>query len=470
MTAKHSTHVPVSVDLSNLTHDQGRQVAALLQVVGLIDNVYSLQKADLPFYPTAISKEEIARWAEKHPERETDLRSHFTNIRRLSNGELFIEPYCDDFKPELRDAALIMRRVADWIKNSESATEAEKAFADFLLARGQSFLNNNYHPSEQLWIRLDGGAPFELTIGPYEEYEDGVLGVKRTFEATLGIVLQEETAAIQQYKAWVRQYDTALAEKYGYSVNHDYRSAIMIDLIASGGHCKQTYVPVAYVLPNDEDFRLQHGSKIVFIRNILQTRFDTMLEPIHRTLLGQSHGPLKMDDYQLFVVAHELTHSLGVSFMNPTFEESGPMLEELKADVLGICFIRYGEEEGFFPQGTAYNVMVTRIYDMIRQMRDDPDEAHGLSAVIQMNWLQEHEAVWVQNARIEFGPPTRLYNAFESLGNVLIELALDQGVWMARNFIRRFNGLPAGIDHLIDAINRSETPIPHRIKPEIARV
>jgi hypothetical protein len=68
-------------------------------------------------------------------------------------------------------AAKLLREAAEATDNATLKT--------FLKSRAAAFLSNDYYESDIAWMDLD--APVDVTIGPYETYEDGIFGYKAAF-------------------------------------------------------------------------------------------------------------------------------------------------------------------------------------------------------------------------------------------------------------------------------------------------
>lgn len=49
--------------------------------------------------------------------------------------------------------------------------------------RAKAFSTNDYYESDVQWMEVDEASPLEITIGPYEVYEDALYGYKAAFEA-----------------------------------------------------------------------------------------------------------------------------------------------------------------------------------------------------------------------------------------------------------------------------------------------
>ena len=69
-----------------------------------------------------------------------------------------------------------------------------KTLKDFLSKRAEAFRSDNYYASDVAWMDLD--APIELTIGPYETYEDELFGYKAAFEAFVTLRDEAESAKL----------------------------------------------------------------------------------------------------------------------------------------------------------------------------------------------------------------------------------------------------------------------------------
>ena len=82
-------------------------------------------------------------------------------------------PYSEAFREWLDPAAAKMREAA--------ALTSHETLARFLESRAAAFSTDDYYQSDVDWMDLD--SPVEVTIGPYETYEDGLFGYKSAFES-----------------------------------------------------------------------------------------------------------------------------------------------------------------------------------------------------------------------------------------------------------------------------------------------
>jgi len=126
--------------------------------------------------------------------------SFFTVIRRGSGRSLHTVPYSDEYKSDLAKAARLLEEAAGLTGNA--------TLKKFLLARGAAFLSNDYYESDLAWMDLD--APIDITIGPYETYNDEVFGYKAAFEAYVNLRDEEETAKLKFFGEHLQEVENNL--------------------------------------------------------------------------------------------------------------------------------------------------------------------------------------------------------------------------------------------------------------------
>ena len=113
-----------------------------------------------------------------------------TVIRRGPDGGLTAVPYSQEYAEWLKPAAKLLREAAALTKNA--------SLKKFLELRADAFESDDYYASDFAWMDLD--APVEVTIGPYETYEDELFGYKAAFESFVTVNLPKESAALTRYK------------------------------------------------------------------------------------------------------------------------------------------------------------------------------------------------------------------------------------------------------------------------------
>ncbi len=142
------------------------------------------------YYPEDLTKEDFEAWVAKHPGDKDKLTSTVTVVRRGKDGGLVAVPYSQEYAEWLKPAAKLLREAA--------AITGNASLKKFLELRAAGFESDDYYASDVAWMDLD--APVEVTIGPYETYEDDLFGYKAAFEAYVTVNLPKESAALALYK------------------------------------------------------------------------------------------------------------------------------------------------------------------------------------------------------------------------------------------------------------------------------
>jgi hypothetical protein len=346
------------------------------------------------FYPPDMTKEEFEKWANN------DAKGFFTVIGRDSAGHLVSVPYSKAYGKDLQHAASLLREAA-------AATDNE-SLQRFLTLRAESFLSNDYYASDLAWMDLD--APIDVTIGPYETYNDEVFGYKAAFEAYVTLRDEQETAKLKFFADHMQEIENNLPieprfrnPKIGASA--PIRVVNEVFSAGDGNHGVQT---AAFNLPNDEHVVEQKGSKRVMLKNVQEAKFASTLTPIAKRMLPASaQQDLSFDLFFTHILAHEMTHGIGPHRIEVRGRATSPRqemkelysaIEEAKADVTGLFMVQYLFDHGMLPGGAQrerqlYNTFLASAF---RSLRFGLAEAHGKGMAVQFNYLLDRGAFMAQ--------------------------------------------------------------------------
>jgi hypothetical protein len=143
------------------------------------------------FYPEDMTPQEFEHWIAQLPEADAELaKSFFTVIRRNPERQLEILPFYRAYQNNLDRAAKLLREAA--------ASTANASLKHFLETRAAAFLTDDYYESDIAWMDVD--APIDVTIGPYETYNDELFGYKASFEAY--ICLKDDAEIPSPRNSW----------------------------------------------------------------------------------------------------------------------------------------------------------------------------------------------------------------------------------------------------------------------------
>jgi len=343
------------------------------------------------FYPEDLTAEAFKAYVAAHPASKESLESLTTVVVRDGDG-LKAVPYGEAYAEWLKPAAAKLVEAAGLTTN--------KSLAKFLRSRAAAFGTDEYRQSDKDWMDLDSRV--EITIGPYETYEDDLLGLKAAFEAFVTVSDPKESAKLGKYKALLPDMERNLPIPAGAHGKRGGDSPIhVVDLVYTSGDARKSVQTIAFNLPNDEVVRKEKGAKKVLLRNLIETKFDRIMRPLAEHILDPAQiGLLSADAFFDETLFHELSHSLGPAFVKGTKDkevrvalgESFSAIEEGKADVMGAYNILYMIKRGELPKELHDRLLVSYFAGLFRSVRFGVD-AHGQAAALQINrYLDEGAA------------------------------------------------------------------------------
>src|SRR5438034_198454 len=243
------------------------------------------------FYPPDMTKEEFESWVKSFPAAgRRAAEGFFTVITREPAGKLTAVPYSKAYSKDLKRASRLLREAAALTDN--------QTLKKFLNSRAEAFLSNDYFASDVAWMDLD--APLDVTIGPYETYNDELFGYKAGFESYINLRDENESAKVKFFAGHMQELENHLPIEPRYR-NPKLGAAAPIRLVnqifsaADGNHGVQT---AAYNLPNDERVVQQKGSKRVMLKNVQEAKFRSNLVPISKRMLpAAAQADLSFDSF-----------------------------------------------------------------------------------------------------------------------------------------------------------------------------
>lgn len=348
------------------------------------------------FYPADITTGEVEAWIESHPEDREAFESNFTVIRRTEGGGLAAVPYSKQYNGALKEAARYLEEAAELTGNG--------SLAKFLRLRAKAFLSDDYFESDMAWMDVTGNV-LDVTIGPYEVYEDNLFNYKAAFEAFVCVRDPGESRKLDGLKTYLVKMEKNLPiEDRHKNLNRGTESPIsVVDVVYSAGDTKAGVQTIAFNLPNDERVREAKGCKKVMLRNICRAKFDGILSPIAGTVVAaDQRGYVTFDAYFNHILLHEFSHGLGPgrivlegegeTTVNKALKETYSAIEEAKADVVGQYNFYYLIGEGFFPERLSKETAVTYLAGFFRSVRFGIEAAHGRANMIAFNYFKEKGA------------------------------------------------------------------------------
>ena len=347
------------------------------------------------FYPEDMTKEEFETWANGLPleARERALWFFYT-IRRDADRKLKVVPYSQEYKEFLDPAAKLLREAA--------ALTTNETLRNFLTKRADAFTSNDYYASDVAWMDLD--SPIEVTIGPYETYEDTLLSYKASFEAYVTLRDEAETAKLTMFSHHLQDLEDHLPIEARYR-NPKLGAASpirVVNEVFASGEGNSGVQTAAYNLPNDERVVKEKGSKRVMLKNVQEAKFKQTLVPISKVVLSAAdQRDVTFEPFFTHILAHELMHGLGPhnitvgseqTTVRKQLKELSSAFEEAKADIVGLWALQYLMDKGVVDKKMERALYTTFLASAFRSVRFGIEGAHGRGIALQFNYLMDEGA------------------------------------------------------------------------------
>jgi hypothetical protein len=421
------------------------------------------------FYPTDMTKQEFEKWVNAVPAEEKTRAQGFFSVIHRRDGKLATVPYSDEYRPTLQRLASLL--------NEAAAATSNASLKRYLTTRAAAFLSNDYYESDVAWMDLD--SPLDITIGPYETYNDELFGYKAAFEAYITIRDDAETNKVRFFSERLQEIENNLP------IRPEYRNPkigalapirVVNEVIATGdaAHGVRT---AAFNLPNDERVIKEKGSKRVMLRNVQEAKFNSVLTPIAALVLPASdRNNLIFEWFFTHILAHELTHGIGPHQIRVAGRETTPRkelkelysaIEEAKADVTGLFMLQHMLDRKQLPQAGANaegRLYTSFLASAFRTLRFGLSESHAKGMALQFNYLADRGA-FITNAdgtfQVDF---SKIKEAVRSLTADLLTLEAEGDYGRAKKMLEQFSVLRPNLRKALDRLQH----LPVDINPDHA--
>ncbi|MEW5806175.1 MAG: peptidase [Acidobacteriota bacterium] len=408
------------------------------------------------FYPEDMTKEEFDKWIKNHPKDAEKFKSLFTVIRRRGDG-LVAVPYSREYAEFLKPAARLLREAAKLTDNP--------SLKKYLKSRAKAFLKDDYYKSDIDWIDLKDNL-IEITIGPYEVYEDTLFGYKAAFESFVTINDPEESKNLEKLVRFLPEFEMNLPIPDEHK-NKD-RGAVSPIRVAievfSAGDTKAGVQTTAFNLPNDERVRKARGSKKVLLKNVSQAKFGKSLMPISKIVLGEDQRKyVNFNAYFNDVLQHELAHGLGPGFITlpdgtktevgQALKEQYSAIEEAKADIVGLLDTQYLIDKGEFPKELEKETYATFLAGIFRAIRFGIGEAHGRANILEFNYILEKGGIKhdpnSEKVGIDFG---KIKESVRALANKLLMIQARGDYYGAKKLLEEYAVMTPEVEKMLEKL------------------
>ena len=419
------------------------------------------------YYPENMSKGEFEQYLEANPEKEEKFTSHFTVIRR-KGAELKAIPYHKNYKSRVKKVSKLLKEAAEITEDPTLKT--------YLKLRAKAFLNDDYYDSDMAWMDLNGNL--EVVIGPYEVYEDQLFSYKAAYEAFICLVDQKASQQLAEVGNYLNSMEDNLPipdehKNFGRGSESPIK---VVQEIFSAGDTKAGIQTIAFNLPNDERVREAKGSKKVMLKNVIQAKFEKILKPIAAKVVGKKElEQVTFDSYFNHILMHEVSHGLGPgqitledgteTTVSDELKSLYPVVEECKADILGMYNLLYLMDKGVFEKdvNSAY---ATYLGGMFRSIRFGIGEAHGGGIAIQFNYLMDKDAFYKGDDGKLHYDADKMEEAIEDLSHKVLMIQAEGDYEAAKELVDKYSKMTPVMEEYIGKLS----DLPVDIDPEFPAV
>jgi len=242
----------------------------------------------------------------------------------------------------------------------------------------------------------------DFIVGPIENYEDALYGYKAAHESFILIKDQEWSKKLDKFAAFLPQFqkDLPVPQEYKNETPGSDSDLGAYDAVYYAGDCNAGSKTIAINLPNDEQVRLDKGSRKLQLKNSMKAKFDKILVPIANIVIHpEQRKHVKFDAFFENTMFHEVGHGLGLGntidgkqTVREALKEYYTSIEEGKADILGLFIVDKLYEMGELNSGEVMDNYVTFMAGIFRSARFGIASSHGKANMMRFYYFQEKGA------------------------------------------------------------------------------
>jgi len=424
----------------------------------------AVKRAGGNFYPPDMTEKEVNDWIRRHPGDAAAIKSPYTMVRREASGRIVAIPYSAFYRDLLQEAAFHL------YKAKEHTSDA--TLAKLLESRAEAFLTNRYNETEPAWIAAWDGE-IQLTIGPYEEYEDGLLGVKRGFGARVAIKDETGTNELKKSLAMLGEFQNRLPVDAAHLKDYRKESFITaVNEIFMSGEARAGVQTLGHKLPNDREVSEKHGSRRVLFMNIIEGKCERILKPLANLVLSSEwRKEVSCDAFEKMTLHHELAHGLGPAFFYKDAKRGlgrkelqqvlgvwGSPLEEAKADIVGLYDQQYLVEKGLVSKAKERELYATYVASIFRTLRFGAESAHKKGIVTQLNLLREKGAIAFDAKGLAVIDMEKMRVHVKDVVSTMLALQTKGDPKAVEELFTKHGSIPAEMQKLLDGVSKAGLP------------
>lgn len=406
------------------------------------------------FYPADMTKEEFE--ALDHP----DKSSLYTLIRRQEDGSLGVVWYHEAYASKVKKAAELIKQAAELAEDA--------GLKKYLQLRAEALLTDQYQDSDFAWMDMKT-SNIDFVVGPIENYEDAMNGIKAAQESFILIKDVEWSNRLSHFAALLPELQKGLPvdQEYKNEVPGSDADLNAYDVVFYAGDCNSGSKTIAINLPNDEEVQLQKGSRKLQLKNAMKAKFDKILVPISDILIDESQRKyIKFDAFFANTMFHEVAHGLGIKntlngkgTVREALKEQYSAIEEAKADILGLYMVTKLYEMGELNEGEVMDNYVTFMAGIFRSVRFGAASAHGKANMLTFSYFTDEDAFSYSENGTYLVDFEKMKAAVESLGARILTMQGNADYEGVKELIATKSVIPANLQNDLSRLKDANIPV-----------
>ncbi len=406
------------------------------------------------FYPSDMTKEEFEALEAN------DKTSLYTLVRRNEKGELYTIPYHQAFNKKTKKAVELIRKAAELAE--------DEGFKKYLTLRAQALETDEYYESDVAWMDMKSND-IDFIVGPIENYEDALFGYKAAHESFILIKDKEWSKKLDKFAAFLPQFqkDLPVPQEYKNETPGSDSDLGAYDAVYYAGDCNAGSKTIAINLPNDEQVRLDKGSRKLQLKNSMQAKFDQILVPISNIVIHpEQRKHVKFDAFFENTMFHEVAHGLGLGntidgeqTVREALKEYYTSIEEGKADILGLFIVDKLYKMGELTSGEVMDNYVTFMAGIFRSARFGIASSHGKANMMRFYFFQDKGAFFKDpetgTYRVDF---EKMKAAMNELTEKILIIQGDGDFEQAKAWVEADGKIKEDLQKDLDKINEAGIP------------
>jgi hypothetical protein len=344
-------------------------------------------------YPVDLSQAEMNRYVDDHPEERAELLAATSLVRRVG-PRLASVPYSVAYGAELSAISELLC--------AASLDASNQSFAEFLRARARDLTSGDLADSERQWLALSS-SPIDIAIGPFEVYDDDLMGLKASYEATV-LLRHPLSDRLQEFESVLPELERDLPGSATLSASGRTFSAGVYDVVHAAGMTNIGTKAIAAMLPNDETVRQEAGARLLLFNNVAVAKFEAILRPIADAILVPDEATLVREEaFVLHTILHETAHALVPSYVgagqltaNQALLERYSTIEESRADLIGLVYLWTLVRSGLISATVGDAAYATFVASCVRSLRFGMGSDYARGAAMILSYLHEAGALRVE--------------------------------------------------------------------------